>query len=104
MNKIKIVFLIGEGDTSSLMFHGIKDCFNVERVIVEHPVSRAQLLKRRLKRLGLVRVVGQIIFGLFNKWLKEKSQKRITEIISIKNMNNKNIDSKLISRVESVND
>ena len=50
-------------------------------VIVETPVSRSLLLRRRIRRLGLVHVGGQLAFMLFQRIQQRLSKSRITEII-----------------------
>jgi len=95
--------LAGEGESTALMFNGIKDSFFIEKIIIESPVSKKQLLKRRVKKLGLMKVIGQIIFMVYNIWLKKKSQKRIIEIKYNENLNDKKIDEKITLKVDSVN-
>lgn len=95
--------LAGEGQSSTLMLNGIKDDFDIETIILEEPVSRKQLLKRRAKTLGILKVIGQIGFMGYNTWLKKRSRNRITEIKSNHGLIDQKIDEKSISRVASVN-
>jgi len=104
MREIRVIMLAGQGESSTLMFNGIKDHFLIEQAIIEEPVSRKQLLKWRAKRLGLMNVVGQIFFMAYNiLWLKRKSRRRIIEIKREKNLDDNKIDENIISRVSSVN-
>ncbi len=104
MNKIKVLMLAREGESTTIMLNGIKDYFFVEQVVIEEPVLKKQLLKRRAKSLGLMKVIGQIFFMAYNSiFLKIISKKRIVEIKHNKNLNEKEIDEKLISKVSSVN-
>ncbi len=92
------------GESTTLMFNGIKDFFDVQQVVIEEPVSKKLLLKRRVKQLGLMKVTGQIFFMAFNNvWLKKVSAKRIKEIKHDHSLKSKEIDEKIISRVNSVN-
>ena len=45
MSCIRVVILAGKGESTRLMFNGIKDSFSVEKVIIEEPVSKKELLK-----------------------------------------------------------
>ena len=77
MNKdIKILMLVGLGESSLIMYNGLKNNFDVVRVIREEKVSRKIFLQRRIKNLGYVKVLGQILFMMFNKYLTKKSRKR----------------------------
>ena len=81
MSCIRVLILAGKGESTRLMFNGIKDSFSVEKVIIEEPVPKKQLLIQRLKRFGLLKVIGQILFMAYNNiLLKKQSQKRINEI------------------------
>lgn len=104
MRETRVMMLVGQGESSTLMFNGIKDHFLVDQVIIEEPVSRKQLLKWRAKRLGSMNVIGQVFFMAYNiLWLKRKSKRRIIEIKSEKNLNDNKIDENIVSRVGSVN-
>ena len=100
MSKIKVLIFAGKSESTTLMFNGIKDYFHIEKVIIEAPVSKKTLLKRRIKSIGLVTVIGQIIFMAYSKlWLKKRSIKRINEIKNDSNLNDENIDESIIEEV-----
>ncbi len=61
----KIVMLSGKDHYSLMMYNGLKDHYNIEKVIVEEAVDRKKFLKRRIKHLGYFKVFGQILFQLF---------------------------------------
>ena len=69
MSCIRVLILAGKGESTRLMFNGIKDSFSVEKVIIEEPVPKKQLLTQRLKRFGLLKVIGQILFMAYNRIL-----------------------------------
>ena len=104
MSCIRVLILAGKGESTRLIFNGIKDSFSVEKVIIEEPVPKKQLLTQRLKKLGLLKVIGQILFMAYNKILLIKqSQKRINEIKHQNNLNDENIDESIVLKVSSVN-
>jgi methionyl-tRNA formyltransferase len=49
-------------------------------VIVEQPESRRVFLRRRLRRLGWLTVLGQIAFVVLQRFQRHRSQARISEI------------------------
>jgi len=100
----KIIMLIGEGEFSNFMYHGIKDDFPISSVILEEKLDRKKFLKRRIKRLGYLKVLGQILFHLIvPKFLTISSQRRIEEIKSNYNLDGNPIPNSKLYKVQSVN-
>lgn len=78
----KIVMLCSRGDSSSLVYNKLNEHFQIEKVIIEDSVSTKNLLKRRVKKLGLVTVAGQVLFMvLIVPFLKKSSANRKKEIL-----------------------
>ena len=65
--KIRVVILCGKGASSRMMFHGISSHVNVVKVIIENKSSALSVIRKRIKRLGMVKAFGQVSFLLFNK-------------------------------------
>ena len=104
MNKIRVVLLAGDGESTKLMFNGIKAEFFVQRVIIENSKSKVQLIRRRIVTLGVFKVVGQVFFMIYNLlWLQKQSKKRIIEIKQDKKLFDKKIDNDLILKVDTIN-
>ncbi|BAF72476.1 formyl transferase [Sulfurovum sp. NBC37-1] len=102
--RLKVMMLAGKDESSNIMYHALKEDFDVVKVIVEAPVSRKKLLKNRVKRLGYLKVFGQVLFILFNKLLTKISVDRMEEIKKMYGLNDAPIDEKKAVRVESIND
>src|SRR5437016_2279654 len=82
MNDAKIVLLAGEGISTNILYHALKDDLDIYSIILEDPVSKKNLLKRRISKLGLWKVTGQILFQFFvAKFLHLTSSKRKKEIL-----------------------
>ncbi len=80
----KIVMLCSRGDSSSIVYNKLSEHFSIEKVIIEDLVSTKVLLKRRIKKLGLFTVLGQILFVcLIVPLLKKSSADRKKEILNI---------------------
>ncbi len=103
MGRIKILMLAGNCESTRFMYNGIKDHFQIDKVIIEEPVSKKTLLKRRAKKSGIIKVLGQLAFMAYNIGLKKASRKRIDEIKRSNNLDNTEIDQKIISNVSSIN-
>lgn len=100
----KIIILAGQGNSSIYMFNGLSQAFNISKVIIEDKGDRKTFLKRRVKRLGYLKVFGQILFQLIvPRILELHSKKRINEIMSEYELESTPIPSKLIHQVSSVN-
>lgn len=81
MNKdIKILMLVGLGESSLIMYNGLKNNFDVVRIIREEKVPRKIFIQRRIKKLGYMKVFGQILFMIFNRYLTKKSKKKINAL------------------------
>lgn len=75
--------LAGEGNSTNIIFNGINDIYPIHSVIVEEKEDRKKFIKRRVKRLGLMNVMGQVLFQvIIPPLLNMVSRKRIKEIIS----------------------
>ena len=100
----KIVIICNNEKLPSFIYNGLKKGYNIKNVIVESPLKKRVIIKNRIKKLGLFRVIGQILFRIiiFN-FLNKKSQKRKFQIIKYYNLCDKKIDNNQIIRVQSVN-
>ena len=104
MDNKRVVILAGEKWVTNIIYNGLKDDLAIEKVIIEQPISRALFLKRRVKRLGAWKVVGQILFKfIVVALLKATSQRRIRELSKKFNLDADPIESTKMMRVPSIN-
>lgn len=76
-----MVLLCTDCDASRIVYHHLRQHFPDVAVVVEDPVARAQVLRRRLRRLGAWTVLGQALFlTLVVPVLRRTGQARIAEI------------------------
>lgn len=59
----RIVLLGREGSATAILYHALKQDFDV-RVVHEQPPTTTHLLRSRMRRLGLWQVIGQALFQL----------------------------------------
>ncbi len=79
--KLRVVCLVGEGDSSWIVCNALRRDFDVCAVIVEPRPARYAMVRRRAKRLGLPRVVNQLAFQLsVPRILASASGDRIAEL------------------------
>ena len=63
----KVVMLCRDDATSRIMYHGLLADWNISQVIIEDKPSTRMMLQRRVQRLGLWTVFGQILFMLYTR-------------------------------------
>ncbi len=104
VNK-KIIFLASDCESSLWVYNALKQNFTLQKAIIETPVSKKILIKNRIKRIGIVKVVGQIAFSvLINPWLSFIAKKRKIELIHEYQLNNSDFGITDTIKVNSVND
>lgn len=100
----KILILAVEGDSTRFLYNYLKDDFEIEKVIIEEKVSKLKILKNRVKRVGLSKVIGQVMFMVaVPKLLSFTSKKRLQEIKQENGLKNDAIPKVLIDNVSSIN-
>lgn len=79
---MKIAVLAVEGRSTNIVCNALAKEFSDVSLILEEPVSKVHLLKRRLKNLGIVEVAGQVLFLLIvDRLLRGSAEGRIKEIL-----------------------
>ncbi|GAB4528310.1 MAG: formyl transferase [Pleurocapsa sp.] len=99
----KTVMLVGDVDTSRIVYNAIKDDFQVVEVIQEKSESIGKFLGRRIKKLGLLAVGGQVAFFVINKLLKSTAKNRIEEIKQSFDLDTTDYPEDILRQVESAN-
>ena len=104
MNNKKIILLAGSGQSTNIIYNAINQKFGVSTVIIEAPESSKVYFKRRIKRLGILTVIGQILFLVsIPKLLRLLSKKRLNSILTDNKLNDTEIPQSKIKTVKSVN-
>lgn len=79
----KIILLAVEGDTTWMLINHLRrEGISITHIVLENPISKVQLVKRRVKKLGMATVFGQLVFQLgIVPMLRHLARKRIQEIL-----------------------
>jgi folate-dependent phosphoribosylglycinamide formyltransferase PurN len=105
MENKKIVMLAGEGASTNIIYHAINSIYPICSVIIEEKEDTRNFVKRRIKKLGIMTVIGQIFFQFFiMRMLSIFSIKRINAIIKENQLKASRIPANKIKRVTSIND
>lgn len=101
--SLKIILLGGTDDATRIVYHALND-FQWDIIpVIELPPSRKKMLRSRLKRLGWVTVLGQLLFQTAGTaFLRWESRRRRAEIHHSLQLDSRPIPN--YYRVTSVND
>ncbi len=100
----KIVMVAGEGESTHLVYHRLARTVGVHKVILESPVDRREFLRRRVKKLGLPTVAGQLLFKAFVDFpLQRTATARVREIKREFDLDDAPIPEEHVLRVPSIN-
>lgn len=104
MDGHRIVLLGGNGTSTNIVFNSINKNFGIIAAVVEGKENTKTFLKRRIKRLGVFMVIGQVLFQIFiAKPMRKISINRINEIITNNSLETAEIPENQLKRVKSVN-
>ncbi|MEG1847972.1 MAG: formyl transferase [Lachnospiraceae bacterium] len=102
---MRIVILAAKGEKANILYHTLAERYDVCKVFLEESVPKRQLLMRRIHKMGIRKVMGQILFKVVVvKKLERTSQRRIARIKEQYAMNNSKIPSDCIEEVSNIND
>lgn len=103
----RIVLLCEDGDSTRAVCYALRKTYGAGNltVIMENPISRKQMAKGRVKKLGFLKVAGQILFvALVVPMLNFLSRRRIAEIEKSYDLSDGLSDGSInIIRVDTVN-
>jgi methionyl-tRNA formyltransferase len=99
-----VVVLAGNDPVSNIVYHALAQSFAIDAVIRETKPPVATFLRRRVKKLGLGRVLGQMLFvaGIL-PFVNCRSKHRRQEIIFSNRLDTSEIPQTCLIEVPSVN-
>ena len=95
--------LCGNGQSSRIMYNGLAPYVDVECIITENKPSGKIMIQRRMKKLGILKTTGQLLFLVINKFLAITSKTRIKQLISEYGLIEKDIPKAILRKVDSIN-
>lgn len=105
MSKSTYIILATNSPNTNILYNFlIEHNYLVEKVILEKKESKKVFLKRRIKKLGFLKVLGQILFKLLiANYYGQTSKKRIQRIILDNKLNTSVIPNDVTLNVDSIN-
>ncbi len=105
MSKKTILLLAGPGESTHIVFNALNRTFGIDNVILEEKEGKVKYIKRRIRRLGYIKVAGQLLFHFFVlPVLRRGSSERIKSVHREYHLGEREIPEEKIFRVSSVNE
>lgn len=102
---MKIVILGRNSRSTRILYNALSANYKVECVVLEDKVKTMDFFHRRMRKLGLKKVIGQIVFLLtINKFLRFVSFNRVKEIMSTYGLSDMALPINKSIQVQSIND
>ena len=94
--------LVGRDPVSNIVYHALAQSFPIDAVLLEAKPPVSTFLRRRVKKLGLSKVLGQLLFvaGVL-PFVAFRSRHRLQEIISSHGLDKSEIPHTLVPSVNS---
>ncbi len=100
----KIIMIVGDWNYPKLVYQSLATEFNIEKIIVDRGESTSKLLKRRIKRLGIIHVIGQLLFRVIAvSYINKTSKKRFQEILDKNDIKESSYELEKTTEVSSIN-
>jgi methionyl-tRNA formyltransferase len=100
----KIIMIVGDWYYPKMVYENLKSEFNIEHIIIDKGETKSKLLKRRVKRLGIIHVIGQLLFRLIAvSYMNTMSKKRFQEILGTNNIKETSFEIEKTTEIDSIN-
>ena len=101
---MKIIIIASASNSTNILYNSLSKKFTIQSVFIEKRIGKLSFLKIRYKKVGLFRLLDQIVFiSLFNKFLKIFSINRINNLIKFYNLSSNEIPLNIIKNIDSIN-
>ena len=100
---LRVAMLCGKDRFSRMMYHALASTFDVQCVIVEDKPSSKTLIQRRIKKLGIMKTGGQVLFMLGSKLVAKRAAPRIDQLVRQYALDEAAVPENVIRTVDSVN-
>ena len=100
----KIIMIAGDWYYPKMVFQSLSKEFNIQNIIVDKGESTYKLIKRRIKRLGLIHVIGQLLFRIVAvSYINKTSKRRFQEILDSNGIKETSFEPEKTIHVTSIN-
>lgn len=101
---MRVAILGGDHSPTRIVYHRLGRTYPDLRLILEEGVPPQQLIRKRIKKLGLLHVLGQLAFQvLIAPILRRLARERLRQITARFDLSDAPIDASVVTRVRSAN-
>ena len=100
---MRVVVLAVDSTSTWMVVNALRSSYPSLQVALEKPISRLRLLRNRLRRLGIARVLGQLLFMLYLPLLRRRSYSQATRLINKAGLSSERPADLVVAEFESVN-
>ena len=101
--RTRIVMLAGDGLSTRVMYHSLREEFDIVEVLLERKPSALKMLRHRARKLGIAQTLGQFGFILYSRLLGRVSRSRIEQLLRQHGLSDAPIPPQAITHVVSAN-
>ncbi len=101
--RTRIVLLAGDGLSTRVMYHGLREEFDIVEVLLERKPSALKMLRHRARKLGVAQTLGQLGFILYSRLLVHASRFRIEQLLHHHGLSEAPVPAHLITHIDSAN-
>ncbi len=101
--KLDVVLLAAEGMLSTIAINHFRRVFPELIVIQEPRESKARIIKRRIRLVGLAPTVGQVANAIYSRALARRSANRISQICEANGLDRRPVPATELHHVSSIN-
>jgi len=100
---MKVIVLATNCTSTWILVNALKEDYPDIQVALEQPISRWLLLKRRIGRIGLWKVFGQVLFIIYSTWLRRSCCLQVAALIENAGLYSSKPTSSIVKNFKSVN-
>jgi phosphoribosylglycinamide formyltransferase-1 len=102
--RARIVLLASDGLSTRVIYHGLREEFDIVEVMLERKTSALKMLRHRARKLGMAQTLGQFGFILYSRLLGRASRSRIELLLHRHGLSDAPIPAQVITHVASANE
>lgn len=100
----KIIMLIEDHAYARMVYNNLKNDFRIDHIIIDNGQSYSKQLKSRIKRLGIIHVIGQLLFRIVViPFLNYSAKDRIINLLHNNGFKDTTIEKEISTAVTSIN-
>ncbi|GAA4944156.1 formyl transferase [Algibacter agarivorans] len=100
----KIIMIVEDSAYARMVYTSLKNDFNIDHIIIDNGQGFLKLLKKRIKKLGIIHVIGQVLFRIILvPYINFSAKDRIANILEVNDIKDTAIEKNKFTAVKSVN-